>query len=67
VSPRTIRSLIKDPAQPQAHIAVLKLALRKFLKEDFPLLLLKSTKIKQRSKLDQMKKGRELLEMLFEQ
>ena len=38
-----------------------KLALARFLKMDYGLILLKSTKVKRRSKLEQMKRSRDLL------
>jgi hypothetical protein len=50
--------VLKDPAQPKDFVATLKFALLKFLRDDYVLILLKSTKIKRRSKLEQMKKCR---------
>jgi hypothetical protein len=44
---------------------VLKLALVRFLNIDYSLILLKSNKIKRRSKLEQMKKSRDLIYTLF--
>jgi hypothetical protein len=65
ISSKYIKSFLKDPTQPESLLMVLKLALNRFYRVDFPLLLLKSTKIKKRSKIEQMKKSRELIECLF--
>lgn len=65
ISSKNLRNFLRDPTQPEALILILKLALQRFFRVDFQLVLLNSKKIKKRSKLEQMKKSRELLDSLF--
>jgi hypothetical protein len=60
-----LRTILRDSSQPESLVTVFKLALVRFLRIDYSLILLKSTKIKRRSKLEQMKKSRDLITALF--
>lgn len=66
ISPKNTKVLLqhhdkKDP------LNLLGPTLLHFLQLDYRLILLKSTKIKRRSKLEQMKKSRDLIDILFPQ
>jgi hypothetical protein len=67
ISPKQLKTILNNPAEPETFIMVLKLSLFRFLRVDYSLILLKSMKIKRRSKLEQMKKCRELITLLFHQ
>lgn len=64
-SAKFLKTFLRDTRLPQSLLMILKLLLNRFLRVDFPLILLKSTKIRRRSKLEQMKKSRDLIESLF--
>jgi hypothetical protein len=66
ISPKSVRHLLRNGSDSPIRLA-LRLVLGEFLRVNFPLLLLKSTKIKRRSQVEQMKKARELFELLFRQ
>lgn len=65
ISPKMIAQTLKDSTQPQDFTTGLKFALDRFLRMDYALVLLKSSKIKRRSKMEQMKRSRELREVIF--
>jgi len=61
ISAKCVKNLLRNRSLPASLVLVLKLVLNRFFRVDFALVLLKSNKIKRRSKLEQMKKGREIL------
>lgn len=65
ISPKQLRAFLRNPGHPLGLMMVFKLALARFLKMDYGLILLKSTKVKRRSKLEQMKRSRDLIQALF--
>ena len=65
LSAKKLRSFLRDQTKPQLMLMILRMVLNQFYKVNFQLVLLKSTKIKRKSKLDQMMKSRELLEVLL--
>lgn len=65
ISSKSLKAFLRDITLSQSLLMILKLVLNRFFRVDFPLVLLKSTKIRRSSKLEQMKKSRVLLESLF--
>lgn len=51
ISAKAVRNLLRDGSLPASLLLVLRLVLNRFFRVDFGLVLLKSTKIKRKSKL----------------
>lgn len=65
ISPKQLKKFLRSQGHAEGLMMVFKLALARFLKMDYGLILLKSTKVKRRSKLEQMKRSRDLIQALF--
>lgn len=65
ISPKQLRAFLRSQGHSEGLMMVFKLALARFLRMDYGLILLKSTKVKRRSKLEQMKRSRDLIQALF--